>query len=170
MKRKLKIFFNEAKDMRTIDLADKASNWIERILWIMIGMAGFYWAILFIPDQFKLWSDNPTIITKTNVDLSDIVFPAITIVPPGSTKFAIAERLGNYIDPKNLPESASKLVNIYLKCLTIYKLATEITDDGTQTYLENDLFDEYSYNCLFPHKPSPHQRDGCKVSNYFFKI
>ena len=160
------MIFNEAKDIRTIDLAHKASNLIEKIFWLTLGLAGFCWAIMFIPDQFQLWSNNPTIVTKTNIELSDIGFPAITVVPSGSTKYAIAERLGNYLDPENVPDDVSKMVNIYLKCLTIYKPATEISTTGVQTYLDQDFYDQYGANCLFAYKPSPPQRDGCEVSSY----
>ena len=36
-------------------------------------------------------------------------YPAITICPKVSTKYGIAERLGNYLDPNNLPENALSL-------------------------------------------------------------
>ena len=35
------------------------------------------------------------------MELSDLNYPAMTICPQGTTKNAIAERLGNYLDPKS---------------------------------------------------------------------
>ena len=165
-KQKLQQFFNEIKSIKAIDLACKGANVFERIFWIIIGFTGFAWAFWFIPDQVQLWNDNPSMITQDNVELSDIEYPAITIVPPGSTKYAIAERLGNYLSPENIPDGVSKMIDIYLKCFTIYKQATEISTTNVQTYLDQDFYDQYGANCLFAYKPSPPQRDGCKVSSY----
>ena len=166
-KQKLQQFFNEIKSIKAIDLAYKGGNVFERLFWIIIGFTGFAWAFWFIPDQVQLWNDNPSIITQDNVELSDIEYPAITIVPPGATKYAIAERLGNYLNPENIPDGVSKMIDIYLKCFTIYKPATEISTTGVQTYLDQDFYDQYGANCLFAYKPSPPQRDGCEVSSFF---
>ena len=43
-------------------------------------------------------------------------YPAVTICPKISTKYAIAERLGNYIDPLNLPEELLSLRHDFLTC------------------------------------------------------
>ena len=166
IKQKLQHLFKEVKSIKAIDLACKGVNVFERLFWIIIGFTGFVWAFWFIPDQVQLWNDNPSIITKNNVELSDIEYPAITIAPPGSTKYAIAERLGNYLNPENIPDGASKMVNIYLKCLTIYKSATEISTTGIQTYSDQDFFDQYGAKCLFSYNPTPPQKDGCEVSTY----
>ena len=83
----------------TLDLACKARNFVEKFIWVAIGVLGTVWAFYFIGKEILNWSTNPTIITQGNVELSDIEYPSITICPPGSTKFAMAERLGNYVDP-----------------------------------------------------------------------
>ena len=51
-----------------------------------------------------------------DVDKDLLKYPAITICPKVSTKYAIAERLGNYIDPNNLPKKVSLLKKELLKC------------------------------------------------------
>ena len=43
-------------------------------------------------------------------------YPAVTICPKVSTKYGIAERLGNYIDPNNLPEKILTLKKELFKC------------------------------------------------------
>ena len=43
-------------------------------------------------------------------------YPAVTICPTVSTKYGIAERLGNYIDPNKLPEKVLLLKKELFKC------------------------------------------------------
>ena len=51
-----------------------------------------------------------------NIETTDLKYPAATICPKISTKYAIAERLGNYIDPLNLPEELLSLRHDFLTC------------------------------------------------------
>ena len=50
-----------------------------------------------------------------NVDLSEVKYPAITICSEQTTKYAFAERLGNYLDPnKGHPDLLRKWKKEYL--------------------------------------------------------
>ena len=49
---------------------------------------------------------------------TDFLHPAVTICPKISTKYAIAERLGNYIDPGNLPKGLLSLQQDIFLCAT----------------------------------------------------
>ena len=51
-----------------------------------------------------------------DIDEELLEYPAVTICPKISTKYGIAERLGNYIDPNKLPEKVLLLKKELLKC------------------------------------------------------
>ena len=53
---------------------------------------------------------------KGDIDEKSLKYPAVTICPKVSTKYGIAERLGNYIDPNNLPEKVLTLKKELFKC------------------------------------------------------
>ena len=95
---RFQVIFDELRNITTIDLAHKAANILEKTLWASIGIVGTIWAFVFIESQFQLWNENPWLTTKADVDLSQLQYPAITFCSEGSTKYAIAERLGNYIN------------------------------------------------------------------------
>ena len=136
---------------------------LEKIFWTVILLIGIGWAIWFIPDQFKLWKRNPPIITKLSVDLSEVPVPAITIVSPCSTKFAIAEHLGNYMDPENLPKGVCKIRKLFLNCSTILKKEQDARFAMSgQTLKDRDYSDLYFLQCFF-HQTYPKLR-ACKVS------
>ena len=71
---------------------------MEKLLWAFIGITGTVWAIYFISFNFNHWNENPAVMSKKLMKLSDLKYPAMTICSEGSTKFSIAERLGNYLD------------------------------------------------------------------------
>ena len=110
---RFQLIFNELRNITTIDLAHKTANILEKILWASIGIVGTIWAFVFIGSQFKQWNESPWLTTKTDVDLSQLQYPAITFCSDGSTKYAIAERLGNYIDPATVFNGSHNM--IYLK-------------------------------------------------------
>ena len=54
---------------------------------------------------------------KGEVHLSELKYPAITVCSKDSFKYALAERLGNYLDPEqDLPEKLISLRNEFMKC------------------------------------------------------
>ena len=94
---------NELKHIQTVGSAFRAENLLEKIFWALIGILGIAWAFYFLPLQYSLWTNNPAMISLKNVPLSDLDYPSLTLFPNGITKYAIAERLGNYLNPDNLP-------------------------------------------------------------------
>ena len=105
----------------TIDLTFKASNILEKLLWIVIGTVGTLWAIWAISSQFLMWSENPYIISKEKLDLSglnNLSSPAMTICSKTSTKYAVAEQIGNYLNPhqSDMPQKVTSLRKAFLKC------------------------------------------------------
>ena len=96
---RLQIIFDELRNITTVDLVYNARCFFEKLLWAMIGIIGTIWAFVFFESQFKLWNESPWLTTRAHVHLSQLPYPAITFCSDGTTKYAIAERLGNYIDP-----------------------------------------------------------------------
>ena len=81
-----------------LDLTWKSTFILEKLLWAFIGITGTIWAIYFISFNFNHWNENPAVMSKKHMKLSDLKYPAMTICTEGSTKLSIAERLGNYLD------------------------------------------------------------------------
>ena len=99
MSTRLQMIFDELRNITTVDLAFKAGCILEKLLWVTIGIIGTIWASVFISSQFELWNESPWLTTRAHVHLSEVKYPAITFCSDGATKYAVAERLGNYIDP-----------------------------------------------------------------------
>ena len=71
---------------------------------------------LFLKLQVLSWELNASVLIQGDTDAIDLKYPAVTICPKVSTKYGIAERLGNYIDPNNLPEKILTLKKELFKC------------------------------------------------------
>ena len=121
---KLKEFIFELKNIRSIELVSIATNVVEKILWGTFGICGIAWAFYFLPSNYQIWMKNPSYVTKADIELTEIDYPAITIATPGSTKYAIAERLGNYIKPNKLPKTIRQIRSLLLEC-SIYPLGQD---------------------------------------------
>ena len=105
----------------------------------------------FIGLQFYLLEGNSSLVTKGHIKLSDINYPAITMCSKGSTKYALAERLGNYFDPKyELPDELLFLRSEFLMCAISLDM---------EKYLKKWKKATNSYNCLL----KTETYEGCKV-------
>ena len=121
MGKKLGRLKDELKNIRTIELAYQKNLFLERIFWAVLGILGVAWAFYFVPSNLEVWKNNPSIVSKGNVDLSEIDYPAITIAPSGITKFAIAERLTNYLKPEKIPDELKQIKSLLFKCAVLTK-------------------------------------------------
>ena len=108
--------FAELRNITTIGWAYKAASFLEKCLWAFIGIIGTIWAIYFISDQFISFNENASVLIQGNSDETKLKYPAITICPMVSTKYGIAERLANYIDPDQLPEKLIPLKRWFFNC------------------------------------------------------
>lgn len=97
------------RDIKTIVLAMKAKFWIEKLFWFVVGMMGLSISIYFMMTNVMTWHENSLILQKSNFALEEVNNPAITICSDVSSRYAIAERMGNYVDPENIPEKLKDL-------------------------------------------------------------
>lgn len=133
---------NEVKNVRSIELALGSVNLVERGFWTLLGVVGIVWACYFIPGQINLWKENPSIITKGQVDLADLQYPGISIAMPGSTKYGIIERLGNHLKADDPPEYFVEFRKLFLKCGLMSKSNT------FGAYLDSDFHYVYTNDCF----------------------
>ena len=160
----------EIENITTIGLACKAQTILEKLFWILLGVGGFGWSVYFISQQFIIWSNNPLIIQKSDVELNEINYPAITICSQTSTRYAIAERLGNYIDPENMPEELLSLLERMKMCpLSCTLDANGTCFDSYPASLGSHSFFYRSYyirNC----NSADLDAKGCKVYSDFHSL
>ena len=128
---RLQIIFDELRNITTVDLVYNARCFFEKLFWATIGIIGTIWAFVFFESQFKLWNESPWLTTRAHVHLSEVQYPAITFCSDGATKYAIAETLGNYIDPlktMNLSQDLNYLkMSILQKILPVIKFTLSMT-------------------------------------------
>ena len=91
---------------------------------------------------------------KGDSETTDLKYPAVTICPKISTKYAIAERLGNYIDPWNLPKGLLELQQELFLCATGFMDGNGKSDWGVTEYVN-----WYIEQCDSMTK----RKDGCLV-------
>ena len=153
---KCKGFIEELKNIQTVQLTTIAGFFLEKIFWTSLGIMGIAWAFYFIPSNLEVWCQNPSIITRGNFNLSQIKYPAITVKPSGITKYAIAERLANYIKPDKMPLELREVRNLLLKCATLEDLEDQKRSDKYHhTKFEND--------CLYNFRITQEEKAICEV-------
>ena len=75
--------------------AVEASRWIEKLIWIFLGVVGSAYFAYLLLSQVNSWDENSILFSKQQRSINEIDFPAVTFCPQGNTKYAIAERIGN---------------------------------------------------------------------------
>ena len=74
--KKFEELFDELKNVRTIELVCAQKLVIEKVFWAILGIAGVAWAFYFVPSNLEVWRTNPSIITRGEIELSEIKYPA----------------------------------------------------------------------------------------------
>ena len=151
----------ELRTIGTIDLACKATNILEKALWVAVLMSGTVWAVYFISLCFIQLQEDHTIVLKGSMKLNELNYPAITVCSEVSPKYAIAEQLGNFFDTeKLLPEELADIFSDLLKVL------------GEDHFLNRKIqtpskyVKEYGYKCY----DNPQARPLCKVNNQCLRL
>ena len=143
MRHKFDNIINELQNVRTIELAVNSTKILERLVWILFGVLGIGWAVYFLPNQYSLWGNNPSLISLKHVPLSDLDYPSVTLVPQRITKNAIAERLGNYLKSDHLPKDLKELRKKLFKYETL-KYSWGDYKDKT----DDDFKKSFHYECM----------------------
>ena len=166
LKEKLKDVEIELNNIKTVNYVCSKPFFLEKIFWAVLGIIGIAWAFYFIPGNIQLWRDNPSIKMQGEMKLSQLKYPAISLFQPGTTKYVIAETLGNYLDPQNLPLELRQLRNLMLKCAILYKdgYAKKYSLFGGEIP-DSSYFNDYQENCLIGQRYS--KKIACKVRYQF---
>ena len=84
------------------------------------------------------WQESASVLIQDNNETLNLKYPGVTICPKVSTKYAIAERLANFMDPMNLPKELLELRHDFLIC------AAGLNDGMEAFYLKK----YYDSNCI----------------------
>ena len=76
----------------------------------------FFWFLLHFFLKAISWGENPSVLIQGNIEATDLKYPAVTICPKVSTRYGIAERMGNYIQPSKLSKELLSLRHDYFMC------------------------------------------------------
>ena len=76
----------------------EASLLIEKLIWITIGTVGTIYFAYLLVSQVNSWDENSVLVSLQQKSIDEIDFPALTFCTKSSTKYAIAERMGNVLD------------------------------------------------------------------------
>ena len=133
------------KEIKTVGLTFKTHNIFEKLLWVLIGASGLGWSSYFILMQVFTWNESPLIIQKNDMKLDQIDYPGITICSQTSTRYSIAEHLGSYIDPQNMP---AELVTLQER-MKICPLQCAL---NSMDKCFDDLKTSYSYRTYYTNK------------------
>lgn len=92
------LLFSELQSIGFVELACKSKSVFVKLFWLALGTVGGVWLAYFMQDVIK--DENPLVMMKKDLKVEDVKYPAITICSDVSTRYAIAERLGNLYDSK----------------------------------------------------------------------
>ena len=107
---------NQFYNFTSLEFVSKASNLIEKLIWIIISVCGTVWIGNIVLIQVTQWIENPVLLRQENLDLSDMTYPAVTFCPKTISEFSIAEGFGNFLDlNKSLPSQAVSIRNEAVK-------------------------------------------------------
>ena len=147
----------EFYDVRTVDLIGKSKKMAERLFWFLIATSGTMWFFIFMSFQFGIWNRNSIQITKADVNLSDLNYPAVTFCSKSANKYGIAERLGNYLNANaDLEHEFFSWIRAFsINCALLH---IKLGETGTRN---NNYIDIYKENCLT--SSVEHTSPSCEV-------
>ena len=144
------LIVQELKAISTVDLTSKAANYMEKLFWGTLGIIGIIWAIYFTAIVIK--DENPIIKTIQDRALTETEKPAITICPHGSTKFTVAERLGNFLAVKaDIPNEIVKWQHMMMLCGSLFSENFRLSN--------KEIYEEW---CV----KSGKKKEACQVSSF----
>ena len=101
---------DQLKAILSLKLISSSKSILEKLFWSIIAFGGTIYIANIVTNQITYWDKNPVLKTNDIIPLSELKLPAITFCHKGIQKYALAERLGNYIDcNKNIPKEIFEL-------------------------------------------------------------
>ena len=122
--------------------AVEASRWIEKLIWIFLGVVGSAYFAYLLVAQVNSWDENSILVSKQQRSIDEIDFPAITFCAQGSTRYAIAERIGNAMHRESsfVKKKLMPVRNELIKAVVNQKL------DYAEKYYQNECVNEDHYH------------------------
>ena len=114
--------------------AIEASHLLEKFLWICLGTLGSAYFGYLLASQMNSWDKNSILVSQWQKSIDDIEFPAMTFCAQTSTKYAIAERIGNSLD-RDSSFAKEKLLPVRNELIKLYVKSE--WDDGEKVYDAN---------------------------------
>ena len=87
--------FLKASIIVSLKQAIESAYFIEKLIWICMGTLGSIYFGYLLVSQVNSWDENSILVSHERKSINEIDFPAITFCTQKSTKYAIAERIGN---------------------------------------------------------------------------
>ena len=110
------LFKDQFKAILSVKLITQAKNVFEQVFWSFIVLLATIYISYIMIASLNYWNENPRLVTKGSKPLSEMKQPAVTFCHKGLQKYAVVERLANYIDPaKEIPEQVYRIRNEGLK-------------------------------------------------------
>ena len=107
---------DQLKAILSLKLIYTTKSLLEKLFWIIISLGGTIYISYIVVSQFNYWNENPVLITKGSMPLSELKLPAITFCHKGAQKFGFVERFVNYLDlNKTIPEEIFGIRNEVIK-------------------------------------------------------
>ena len=160
----------ELRNITTVNLIASTSNVLEKLLWALIAIFGTWFIYEVVVIQLGFWNDNPILITRQMVKLSDMPLPGLTFCHKGLQKYGAVERLANFIDSnKEVPEDALSIRNEFIE-FQFKKIEDEFKGEDFCSWLVAWQVDERAYHPISRGKTPEEQeslKSDCNVS-YFF--
>ena len=82
----------------SIKLAFEASAIIEKIIWISFAILGSSYFGHLLISQIVSWDEHSVMVFKGYESNSNIDYPAVTFCTRTNSKYAVMERIGNFLD------------------------------------------------------------------------
>ena len=158
----------ELRNITTVNLIASTSNILEKLLWALIAIFGTLFIYDVVTTQLNFWSENPILITRQMVKLSDMPLPSMTFCHKGLHKYGPVEQLGNYIDPeKEIPKEVIAIRNEFIKA-QYEKIKAELEGTNFCDWLFELKLDRKEDNSILSGKTADQieiLKSDCLVSN-----
>ena len=158
----------ELRNFTTVNLMADASSILEKVFWALIAILGTLFIIDVVVIQLDYWRENPILVTKQSLKLSDMPLPSMTICHKGLQKYGIVERLANYIDPeKEIPKEIIAIRNEFIKA-QYEKIKAELEGTNFCDWLFELKLDRKEDNSILSGKTADQieiLKSDCLVSN-----